>query len=285
MAVFIGLDIGGTKFMAAAADGQGNLLRKPQREDTPVDLQAGIALLNTMIRNAAGGEEILAIGAAIGGPLDYKTGVVSPLHQPQWRQVPLKEMMEKQWQCPFFVDVDTNAAALGEYAADPQKPERFLYITISTGMGGGFLLDGKLYRGMHDGHPEIAHQSIAYHCNNPAGIQCECGVPDCLEALVSGNGIRRVYGRPAENLSESEWEEVTYNIAQGLRNLNVIYLPDVIVLGGGVAVGRGNRLVEDLQRRLREWVKIIPVSEVRLSHYGYESTLHGAVTLAIHGME
>jgi len=284
MAVFIGLDIGGTKFLAAAADAQGNILRKTPRRDAPVDLQEGLALLNAMIAEAAAGEKISAIGAAIGGPMDYKTGIVSPLHQPQWRQVPLKAMMEERWHCPFTVDVDTNAAALGEYAADPQKPGRFLYLTISTGMGGSFLLDGKLYRGMQDGHPEIAHQSIAYHCAHPQNIQCECGVPNCLEALVSGNGIRRIYGKPAEDLNETEWAEVSYNIAQGLRNLNVIYLPDGIVLGGGVAIGRGNRLIDDLQQMLRDWVKIVPVSEVRLSRLGYETALHGALVLAIQGL-
>ncbi|NTU75924.1 MAG: ROK family protein, partial [Anaerolineaceae bacterium] len=89
---------------------------------------------------------------------------------------------------------------------------------------------------------------------------------------------------PAEELNEEEWVEVSYNIAQGLRNLNVIYLPDGIVLGGGVAIGRGNRLIDDLQQMLRDWVKIVPVSEVRLSRLGYETALHGALVLAIQGL-
>ncbi|NIR00588.1 MAG: ROK family protein, partial [Gemmatimonadales bacterium] len=79
--------------------------------------------------------------------------------------------------------------------------------------------------------------------SHPERISCECGLPDCLEAMVSGNGIRRVYGRTAEQLSESEWEEVAWNLGQGLRNAAALYAPAVIVLGGGVALGGGDRLI------------------------------------------
>ena len=89
MSVYIGLDIGGTKLMVAAADASGTILRR-SREATPLDLDAGLELLNRMIAEVAAGDEIAAIGAAIGGPLDAERGIVSPLHQPQWRAVPLK---------------------------------------------------------------------------------------------------------------------------------------------------------------------------------------------------
>ncbi|RKY82464.1 ROK family protein, partial [candidate division KSB1 bacterium] len=148
MSVYVGLDIGGTKLMAAASDDEGNILRKI-RNPTPLDLHQGLSALNDMISEVANGNKITAIGAAIGGPLDWKRGVVSPLHQPQWRNVPLKAIMEKQWGCPFYVDVDTNVAAVGEYKFARVSVSRFLYITVSTGMGGGFLIDGKIYRGMN----------------------------------------------------------------------------------------------------------------------------------------
>jgi len=113
MAVYVGLDIGGTKFMAAAADSKGNLLRRVRRATTP-HWETDLDQLNEMIAEIAAGEEIAAIGAAIGGPLDWENGVVSPLHQPTWRGIPLKALMEERWKCPFYVDVDTNVAALGE---------------------------------------------------------------------------------------------------------------------------------------------------------------------------
>jgi len=285
MAVYVGLDIGGTKLMAAAADGQGEVIRRSPRRATPLGLEDGLALLNRMVQEVAGDEPIAAMGAAIGGPLDWRTGVVSPLHQVNWRGVPLKAEMEGRWGCPFYVDVDTNVAALGEYHWGLDKPQRFLYVTISTGMGGGFLIAGQVYRGMNGEHPEIGHQAIAYVCSNPGAIQCECGVRDCLEALVSGNAIRRIYGKAAEDLEERQWAEVTYNLAQGLRNLMAIYLPDVIVLGGGVATGRGERLIADIKRILATCVRIVPVSEVRLSALGYDTALRGSIVIAMQGLQ
>jgi predicted NBD/HSP70 family sugar kinase len=282
MPVYIGLDIGGTKFMVAAADRSGKVLRR-ERVDTPGSLQADLARLNRMIAEVAGGEEILGMGAAVGGPLDWESGIVSPLHQPAWRNVPLKKLMEARWKCPFYVDVDTNVAAVGEYTWGKVSAQRFLYLTLSTGMGSGFLVDGKIYRGQGGVHPEIAHQSVNFRCSNPAGLQCECGLPDCLEALVSGNGIRRIYGKPAEALDASEWEEVAYNLGQGLRNLAVIYAPEIISLGGGVALGGGEAFVNQARRVMEEHLKLVPAPQVSLSSLGYDTPLMGAIAIAIDG--
>jgi predicted NBD/HSP70 family sugar kinase len=282
MPIYIGLDIGGTKLMVAAADGTGAILRRT-RDATPLDLQAGLDLLNRMIAEVAAGQPIAAIGAAIGGPLDAERGIVSPLHQPQWRDVPLKALMERRWGCRLFVDVDTNIAAVGEYVAGGVGSRRFLYITLSTGMGGGYLIDGNIYRGMQDAHPEIGHQAINFRCAYPERVACECGAPDCLEALISGNGIRRIYGKPAEQLDDQEWAEVAYNLGQGLRNLAAIYLPDLVVLGGGVAVGGGDRLIATARRVMTERLRLVPAPEVRLSGLGYDTALRGALAVAMHG--
>jgi glucokinase len=279
MSIYIGLDIGGTKLMVASADERGAILRRA-REDTPRGLEQGLALLGQMIAEVADGDSIAAIGAAIGGPLDAERGIVSPLHQPEWRKVPLKSLIERRWGCSFYVDVDTNVAAVGEYAAGAVSCRRFLYITLSTGMGGGYLLDGKIYRGMAEAHPEIGHQAINFRCAHPQRVSCECGAPDCLEALISGNGIRRIYGKPAEQLDEQEWSEVAYNLGQGLRNLATIYLPDLIVLGGGVAVGGGERLIAAARRVMTDHLRLVPIPEIRLSELGYDTALHGAIAIA-----
>ncbi len=279
MTITIGLDIGGTKLMVAAADASGAILRRT-REATPLDLDEGLDLLNRMIAEVAAGDEIAAIGAAIGGPLDAERGIVSPLHQPQWRAVPLKVLMEQRWGCRFSVDVDTNVAAAGEYASGAVACRRFLYITLSTGMGGGYLVDGNIYRGMGGAHPEIGHQAIHFRCAHPERVSCECGAPDCLEALISGNGIRRIYGKPAEQLEDHEWAEVAYNLGQGLRNLATIYLPDLIVLGGGVAVGGGERLITAARQVMAEHLRLVPLPDLRLSELGYDTALRGAIAIA-----
>lgn len=283
MAMYVGLDIGGTKFMVAAADDTGAILRRA-RASTSTSLEQDLATLNAMIAEVAQGETVAGMGAAIGGPLDWERGIVSPLHQPAWRDVPLKDIMQAGWNCPFFVDVDTNVAALGDYAALSQPSARFVYLTLSTGMGGGFLIDGKIYRGMGGAHPEVGHQSIPYRCANPAGLQCECGVPDCLEALVSGNGIRRIYGKPAEMLTEQEWDEVAYNLGQGLRNIAALYAPDLISIGGGVAVGGGEAFIGQAAQVMRDHLVLVPAPEVTLSRLGYDTALKGAITIAIQGL-
>lgn len=280
MAVLMGLDIGGTKILVAAADPEGKILRQA-RTATSTRLAKDLENINRMIAEVASGEKILGMGAAIGGPLDWEKGIVSPLHQPDWRHVPLKAMMEEKWGCPFRVDVDTNVAAVGEYRWGGFPARRFLYLTLSTGMGGGFLTDGRIYRGQGGAHPEVGHQSIHFRCSNPAAVQCECGAPDCLEALVSGNGIRRIYGKPAESLSQEEWEEVAYNLGQGLRNMAALYAPDVIRIGGGVALGGGEKFIFTARAVMESNLKLVPPPQVELTHLGYDTALRGAIAMAM----
>ena len=280
MTIFIGLDIGGTKIMVAAADRQGNILRRA-RTATSTSLDEDLENINQMIAEVAQEEPVIGMGAAIGGPLDWDAGIVSPLHQPAWRKIPLKTIMESEWGCPFQVDVDTNVAAVGEYRWGGVSAKRFLYLTLSTGMGGGFLVDGRIYRGKDGAHPEVGHQSIPYRSLNPSAVQCECGAPDCLEALVSGNGIRRIYGKPAEALSPEEWEEVAYNLGQGLRNMAALYAPDAIRIGGGVAVGGGEKFILAARNVMEERLKLVPAPQVELSRLGYDTALRGAIAMAL----
>lgn len=282
--IHVGLDIGGTKIMATAVDSEG--ARSPTlRAATPLDLAEGLALLHELTGRVAGGREIAAIGAAVGGPLDWQSGVVSPLHQPQWRAVPLKAQFEARWRCPFHVDVDTNVAAIGEFLASEPRVGSLLYVTVSTGVGGGLILGGKVFRG-HDGaHPEFAHQAVPHRCSGRGKIECECGAEGCLEALVSGNGIRRAYGKPAEELDAAEWAEVADHLGGGLRNAAALYCPEEIVLGGGVAVGGGEKLLARIREGFVRNLRLVPTPRLRLSRHGYDTALEGALALARHAAD
>ncbi len=277
MEIYIGLDIGGTKIMVGATDPNGKELSRIN-VSTPQSLNEGLELLHKLIEKVSKKNSILGIGAAIGGPLDSEKGIVSPLHQEEWRNIPLKELMEKKWNCPFYVDVDTNVAALGEYHLGKYKEKYFLYITLSTGMGGGFLINGKIYHGLS--HPEIGHQRISYHCSHPERVQCECGGGSCLEALVSGNGIRRIYHKNAENLDRHEWKEVAYNLGMGLRNITTILSPEIIVFGGGVALGGGEYLMEYASKYMLTGLKLVKPPVLKLSCLGYDTALNGAYFIA-----
>ena len=277
MDCYVGLDIGGTKIMVKSVTSNHEEIASFKLA-TPIDLQAGLTLLNELIAKVSKGYTIKGIGAAIGEPLDAKTGVVSPLHQPNWRNVPLKQIIEAKWQAPFYVDVDTNVAAVAEYYLGQHKYPRFLYVTLSTGMGGGYLIDGKIYQGLS--HPEVAHQSISHCYDKKTDIYCECGAPDCLEALVSGNGIKRIYNKPAEELLANEWQEVAYNLGQGLRNIATILSPQVIVFGGGVAIWSGLKFIKEAQKSMCKHLKLVVPPKLVLFNLGYDTALEGAICFA-----
>lgn len=278
--VFVGLDIGGTKLIAASADENGRVVKR-ERAPTPQSLEMGLKLIGDMIDEVTGGGPIAGIGAAAGGPMNWETGVVSPLHQPEWRNVPLKEMMEAKYKCPFHVDVDTNLAALAEYHHSESKPKKLLYLTLSTGMGGGFVVDGKIYRGMNGEHPEAGHQAVPYRLASGRTVVCSCGSNGCLEALVSGNGIRRLYRKSPEELGSEEWEEVAWNLGQGLRNLAAIYVPDIIIIGGGIVFGARDTLLAPASQVMRDHLKIVPHPKVQASELGEHNVLTGAILWAL----
>jgi predicted NBD/HSP70 family sugar kinase len=291
MNIYIGIDMGGTKTIVAAADKKGNILRKI-RYDTPTNLKEGLILIKKNIKELAKKDKILSIGCACGGPLDYKKGIISPLHQPKWRNVPLKKIIEKEFGCNFYVDVDTNVAALGENKfGEGKKYRTFIYVVIGTGVGGSIFKEGKIYRGKDDGHPELGHQSL--NCRLKKAKKdfdikkhfCECGVSDCLEGMVSGNSIKRIYGKPAEEIDDETWEEIGYNLGQGLRNIVALYAPDAILLFGGIACGGAEKLLKPAKEVVEKHVKIIPKPLIKLSLLGYEASLKGSIALAMEGFK
>lgn len=105
-----------------------------------------------------------------------------------------------------------------------------------------------------------------------------------LEALISGRGIERIYGKTAATLDDAEWAEVAFNLGQGLRNIATLYAPDLIILGGGVAVGGGEKLLRPAISQMRERLKLVPEPEVRLSENGQLSALNGALHIARFGL-
>ncbi len=185
----IGVDVGGTKIAAARVEPDGSLSRR-FRADTRADEgpDGVIERICQGIEQVMGEEKVEGIGIACPGPLDARTGVVlSPPNLPGWDRIPLKDRLEERFGVPVRVENDANAAAWGEYllgagrGADPM-----VYITVSTGIGGGIVLDGRLYRGADTFAGEIGHTIV-----DPGGAPCSCGRRGCLEALASGTAIAR----------------------------------------------------------------------------------------------
>ncbi|MCL5962630.1 MAG: ROK family protein, partial [Chloroflexi bacterium] len=161
------------RFPTQAAQGPQTIIRRIIREVEDLVSQTG-------------GKPMGAVGVGCGGPLDPASGVIlSPPNLPGWDQIPLGEMLSQALQAPVYVDNDANAAALGEYRFGAGAGrEVFVYMTISTGIGGGIVIDGSLLHGVGAGAGEIGHQTVL-----PNGPLCNCGNRGCLEALASGTPI------------------------------------------------------------------------------------------------
>ncbi len=273
--MLIAIDLGGTKVQVAAADPGGRMVAR-ELHPTPPGLDDGLALIAGLVRTIAAGRRITGVGVAIGGPIDAARGVVSPLHQPAWRQVPLGALIATWTGAPWRIEVDTDAAALAEHHRGGHRAGRLLYITVSTGVGGGFVIDGEVFRGAGGVHPEFAHQTV------PGGEEavCACGATGCLEALICGPALRRRHGCDPAQLDDAAWRDAGRLLGRGLRNAATLLAPEVVSLGGGVVSGAGERLLAPAREELTRGLRLVPAPRLVASPLGYDSALHGAWVLA-----
>ena len=133
-------------------------------------------------------DRIAGIGIGAPGPLNSHTGIIyAPPNLPGWENVPVSEQFSKQFHVPIFVENDANAAGLGEYMFGAGHESRdMVYMTISTGIGGGVILDGKIMEGVSGTAAELGHMTVDWH-----GERCNCGNIGCLERIASGTNIAR----------------------------------------------------------------------------------------------
>jgi len=181
----LALDFGGTKHsMLYATDGRtgASVIKRvpaPPNATAAADCEAVFGVAHKML----GLSNPVAIGVSFGGPVDYNTGTVRLSHHvPGWENIPLQAMLEDEFHAPARVDNDANVAALGEYRFGAgQGCASLMYITISTGVGGGWILNGDIWRGQDGMAGEIGHTVV-----DPAGPVCLCGKRGCVERLASG---------------------------------------------------------------------------------------------------
>ncbi|MGN6673819.1 MAG: ROK family protein, partial [Thermomicrobiales bacterium] len=219
-------------------------------------------------------EGVARVGVSAPGPLDFAAGIVNKLNKPGWRGYPLIPELAQRLGAPVEMDNDANCAALGEWRAGAGQDARTLvYYTISTGVGTGVVIEGRIHRGAHD--TEGGHQIV-----QPGGVPCPCGSRGCLEAVASGTAIRARYGRAAEEIDDpAVWEEVAGFLALAINNTAMLLCPEVVVIGGGVST-QGERLLAPLRRQCAELIRMVPVPAIRLAGLGQDSGLIGALALA-----
>ncbi|MEP7357805.1 MAG: ROK family protein, partial [Anaerolineales bacterium] len=182
--IILALDFGGTKH-AAAVVVRGERAERARRQ-APATPNGGmtddLALMLTLAREALGGRRPAAVGVSFGGPVDYSSGTVRLSHHvPGWENMPLVQRLRGEFGAPVQVDNDANVAALGEYRFGAgQGCHSLLYVTVSTGVGGGWVLAGQIWRGHEGMAGEIGHTVV-----DPAGPLCLCGKRGCVERMAS----------------------------------------------------------------------------------------------------
>jgi glucokinase len=281
--VIIGVDLGGTQIRAALADGEGNILR---RTSCLTLAEEGLERVTGRIKGAiyevmgsTDRGKVQGIGVAAPGPLDpWKGIIIEAPNLAGWENVPLKDLMEKELGLPVFVGNDANSAALAEqHFGAGQGVADLIYITVSTGIGGGIIVDNRLLLGAQGFAAEVGHQTVEAH-----GPRCNCGNVGCLEVLAAGPAIARsareliktgVVTRITDLVGD-DLDKVTakvvnqaaqagdpvaidlfrqagFYIGVGIVNLLHLFNPSLIIIGGSVAKA-GELLFEPIRATVRE---------------------------------
>jgi len=305
------LDFGGTKLSAAvAAVGERRWrawrqVLSPPGADARYDLDTMVSLA----RDLLGGARPAAIGVSFGGPVNAAEGAVLLSHHvPGWENVPLREQLVARFGVPAAVDNDANVAALGEWRFGVgQGCHSLLYVTVSTGIGGGWILDRRIYHGADSLAGEIGHMTV-----QPGGPVCTCGRRGCLEAVAAGTAIaqrardrltaepqvgeilRGLVGGDAgavtakhvsqaaeagDELAQQVLEEAAQAVGFGIGCAIALMNPERVVVGGGVAKF-GERYFQVVRAAARANVLQGMRVDIVPAALGDDAPLWGAIALA-----
>jgi len=298
------VDLGGSKILSVITQGDGRRLGEDRRstsaEEGPevVLERIGVSLETALAKAGLQRGDLAAVGICSPGPCDIDAGVIcSAPNLPGWRDVPICRYLEERLGVPTRLENDATAAALGEHVYGAGRGCRHLiYITVSTGIGGGLIIDGRPYRGATGVAGELGHMTI-----DPDGPLCGCGNRGCLEAFASGTAIAArgeeliAQGGSAllARLTQEQGELTAATVAQaaeqgdmacqgiirwagyylgvGLASYVNIFNPEMIIIGGGLAkVGDlllGSARAEMAARAMPEALKAVQLKPAELGDY------------------
>jgi len=307
----LAIDIGGTKLAAGIVDCEGRMLARgevPTRATEGLEpvLARIVALGRSLLsRPEVADVQVHRIGVGCAGPVDLAAGLVfKPPNLPGWTRVPLTEHLEHGLGLPTILENDANAAALGEFRYGAGRGVRsIVYMTVSTGIGGGIILDGKVWHGLKDAAGEIGHITVC-----PDGPLCGCGNQGCLEAMASGPSIARrareavSAGRSSalsglanvtsadvvrlaqegDAVASQVWADAVKYLGIGVAAVITFLAPERVVIGGGVTKA-GDFLFQPLRGEVRRRVKLVPVESVPIlpAALGPDVGILGAAAVAL----
>jgi glucokinase len=293
------VDIGGTKLAVGMVTESGQVL---SRKESPTDAGRygnGLATIAGLLRETAqiAGVEITGIGIGSTGPVDPFTGKFGEVDfLPGWRGQNPAEDLARMFHVQVALENDADAAAMAEagWGAGKNK-SRLIYVTVGTGIGGGIVFDGHLYRGVDGSHPELGHQVI-----DPSGPLCSCGFRGCWESLAAGPAMvawleakapveyphrehltaKRIceLAKKGDVLARQAVEREAYYLGLGLANLINLFTPDVIVLSGSV-MKSASLFLDGIRKVICRGCRFVPFekTELALASLGEDANLIGAV--------
>lgn len=288
------VDIGGSKIAVGGVKEDGTIVFRRECPTEPLKgFEDSVRRIKQLLRAVTENCGTLdGIGIACPGPLDPSTGIIGEVGTlPGWQGGNLIKAFEADCKVSVAVENDADAAALAEVAwGNAAGCRSFIYVTISTGIGGGIVFNGELYRGAGNSHPEVGHQIL-----DRSGPQCYCGSRGCWEILASGTAmsawmhehdpdappltaericdLARQGNEPAQRAVKRE----AYYLGLGLANLVTMFTPDVIALGGGV-MKSGSLFLKDAVKVVQKLCTQVPSDKTRIciASLGSDAGLLGA---------
>jgi glucokinase len=217
--MIVAVDTGGTKTSVAVFDTAGKVVRD-HRFATPPGVHDYIAQLTTTIDELLAGEAITCL--SVGLPGNIQNGVMVWAGNLKWHDTDMQSLLSNHYACPIIVENDANLAGLAEARALADTPPVCLYVTVSTGIGTGLIIDGKI-------HPRLSRTE------GGRILLTHDGKPTIWESFASGRAIKARFDKLASEITdEATWRIVSDNIAQGLLVICPLLRPDIVVIGGGV---------------------------------------------------
>lgn len=304
----VGVDLGGTKIYTALVDLDGNIIKEKTVETLAHEGEQAVMgrIIDTIDYVTEGTDKnlIKSIGIGSPGPLDVKNGIIIENSNLPFKNFAIVETIKEKYDLPTYLDNDANVATLGEFMFGAGKgTENMVFITASTGIGGGAVLNGKLFRGATGNALEVGHMTVSTE-----GPRCGCGNLGCAEALGSGTAIgKRAKEAVSTNVTTSlkNYDNVTAKevfkeaangdrVAKNILNTSLTYLgiavantitnfdPEKVVVGGGVVNG-GDIVIDTIRNVVEErcMAAFVENCTIEKAVLGGKAGVLGAAALAI----
>ena len=304
----VGVDLGGTKIYTALVDLDGNIIKEKTVETLAHEGEQAVLgrIIDTIDYVTEGTDKnlIKSIGIGSPGPLDVKNGIIIENSNLPFKNFAIVKTIKEKYDLPTYLDNDANVATLGEFMFGAGKgTENMVFITASTGIGGGAVLNGKLFRGATGNALEVGHMTVSTE-----GPRCGCGNLGCVEALGSGTAIgKRAKEAVSTNVTTSlkNYDNVTAKevfkeaangdrVAKNILNTSLTYLgiavantitnfdPEKVVVGGGVVNG-GDIVIDTIRNVVEErcMAAFVENCTIEKAVLGGKAGVLGAAALAI----